>query len=382
MPQKLYRQFICTSSFWLPSLPPLQLVASLERMLQQPAGATPGRTALTALRQSQAAELSGGPSFGSGGPVLSAAPSFSLGTGQGSRTLSATTDASGGISASTRAPDRWRLAADRAASFRAAHGTSTAGSLKLRSGSWRDAGPSPTASPAADLLAEIDRVTASPAATPAATPAASPAALPSLTHLVGSHPASALTHNTTAWQAQHVHQQQQQLVQDAQQHSRQQQHSEQQQHQEQHHQQQWQTPPASPEAEAAAASRWNALAASRPAALGGSPGSPASPLAAFGFAAHSPSPAGLPRSPGAAPVSVSNVAALASISAAGRVELPPQDIQLGLADSRCCRLGVGGGYTLGVWLLWRPCTMTKVAVLWMPRQQGPLHMRVAMQVRA
>lgn len=269
--------------------------------------------------------------------MLTAAPSFSLSTGHGSRTMSASTDAGGSFNTAVPAPDRWRLAADRAASLCASSCTGNTGSFKAGSLRSCGAGPSPTASQAADLLAEIDRVvshTPSPAAFPAALPADSLAELLSLADLVASPAAKSLTHE--AWQPDDL-QQQQQAVQGTQQHRQQQQQQQQgQEHQERHRHAQ----PASPEAESTTAGRWNGLTASRPVALGTNPGSPASPLATFGFATQSPSPAGLLSSPGADftdPVDIHG--ALTCSLAAGRVEIPLPSFQLDTSNTRCFRLG-------------------------------------------
>lgn len=161
---------------------PLQLVASLDALLhpQQPA-ATPGRSALTALRRSHTGELGAG-----GGPLpsqLSAAPS--LGGSHAGTTA--------GEATPTLLPapsNRWRLAAERAASFKtpafgsAAAAAAASGNSAEGSGgtSWRQVsfaaahGQASKASPAADLLADIEKVVSPGAGAPLA------AASPSFSH--------------------------------------------------------------------------------------------------------------------------------------------------------------------------------------------------------
>ena len=257
-------------------------------MLQQPTP-PPGRAALAALRQSRAAELPSGAagaadngissyrsSSSSLSPELAANTSFEC-VGRSRASTPGTAAAAAGVTPALAAPtNRWRLAAERAASFK----SPPAGSIGISgrasggggssSGCWGWTPQEPSKlSPAADLLAEIARVV-SPTASPAGgsrllvtSPSFSYAAVGVAAE--DSPPGSPLTYPAAAaapasWQQQ--------------------------------------TPIASPRAEPASARRGNAVAsgghagAAAAASASSSPGT-ASPVAAFGFAAHSPAlPAG------------------------------------------------------------------------------------------
>ncbi|PSC69093.1 hypothetical protein C2E20_7297 [Micractinium conductrix] len=309
------------------------LVASLERMLQQPAAAQPGRAAISALRQSQTAEVGAAGGSGGGTSSLARTSSSSFGrTASGLAFRSTTLSTEGGAfgtapAAAGAAPSRWRLVADRAASFKPPR-PSSGGGLGGWGGSGVWAGgdaagsSSMQASPAADLLAEIDRVvspTASPAASPSfsylapahGSPTACAATLPfaSLASPAASPAAAPLARlPPPAWQAAAQQQAQQLLALQAAEQAHQ--------AQQQVQQQQECTPPGRPAAAGAAASRWNAVAAG-PAACS-SPGA-ASPVTTFGFAAPSPSPA--------APLGLSSGGEVS----VERVELPVQRFRLGAA---------------------------------------------------
>lgn len=285
-------------------LPPpsntVQLVASLEALLQEPA-ATPGRAAMTALRRSTTAELMAGPTAAGGGssatPNLAAALSFGRPAGHNEGTSSSAVAAAAAIAAAGDSPDatpslpraptnRWRLAAERAASFRSPPGASPlssgagpgglGGSSGRAPSSLRQASFAPGRSPASpqahtpadSLLAEIARAVtpASPAAAapPAASPVpVSPTAMPSFSSglggaaaaagAAGSPSASSVTYPAPPSPA------------------RQQ--------------------PADGGMGSPLAGRWQAVAAIRPGTAGGS--YPASPVASFGFAAASPAPVAL-----------------------------------------------------------------------------------------
>ena len=312
---------------------PTQLVASLERMLQQPAAAQPGRAAISALRQSQTAEVGAAGGSGGGTSSLARTSSSSFGrTASGLAFRSTTLSTEGGAfgtapAAAGAAPSRWRLVADRAASFKPPR-PSSGGGLGGWGGSGVWAGgdaagsSSMQASPAADLLAEIDRVvspTASPAASPSfsylapahGSPTACAATLPfaSLASPAASPAAAPLARlPPPAWQAAAQQQAQQLLALQAAEQAHQ--------AQQQVQQQQECTPPGRPAAAGAAASRWNAVAAG-PAACS-SPGA-ASPVTTFDFAAPSPSPA--------APLGLSSGGEVS----VERVELPVQRFRLGAA---------------------------------------------------
>jgi hypothetical protein len=262
-------------------------MAALERMLQQPT-ATPGLAAVTALRQCQAAETpsgaagaadSGIPRYRSTipSPELAAPASFE-GAGRSRASTAGTAAVAAGSTPALAAPtNRWRLAAERAASFKSppadsvgiSGGGSGWGGNSGGKRSWAPHEP-PKLSPAAELLAEIAKVV-SPTVSPAGGSrllAASPsfsyaaAAVPVAESPPGSpltYPAAVAASAAARWQQQ--------------------------------------TPTASPQAESASASRWNAVAsgghAGAAATSGGASPGTASPVAAFGFAAHSPAlPAG------------------------------------------------------------------------------------------
>lgn len=281
-----------------------QLVASLEALLQQPT-ATPGRTAIAALRRSTTTELPAGPaavglgeaSSSSGAtPALAATLSFARTTGRseaagstsagaGAAAIAAAGDSPGATPTLPRAPtNRWRLAAERAASFRSPPAASSlpsgAGLSSLGATSSRPtsglrqvsfapsrSSASPQAhSPADGLLAEIARAItpAAPLASAAAQPAAdaapaSPVAVSSLSSGLGNDASPALAASPPAAAA-------------------------------------FTYPALSPAARqqpaagmgSPLAGPWQAVAASRPTA--GASSYPASPVASFGFAAHSPAP--------------------------------------------------------------------------------------------
>lgn len=202
--------------------PFLQLVASLERLLQQPA-ATPGRAALAALRQSQTEEVPAPAGWGSSGVVPTdpaSPPNFSAGGGASGGRSAVTTLGSEAASPSLAAAptNRWRFAAERAASFRrppaaagAVAGGSSAGSGRAVSRLRLDSSTLRHASPAADLLAEIEQAV-SPTASPAAvvglslSAAASPSFSYQLDAAAAASPAgSSLPHPASpaaAWQQQ------------------------------------------------------------------------------------------------------------------------------------------------------------------------------------
>ena len=152
--------------------PKPQLVASLELLLQQPA-ATPGRVALTALRRSHTTELPGGE-----GSAAATTPGFAALAKAGAATPAPTL-----LAAPTSS---WRLAAERAASFKTPAASVPAPGAGLGSvgisatPSWRRqvsfAAPPKPASPTDDLLEEISRAV-SPGKVPLAlAPAAPPRA--------------------------------------------------------------------------------------------------------------------------------------------------------------------------------------------------------------
>lgn len=264
---------------------------------------------MTALRRSTTTELTAGPaaagpaaagSSSSASPSLTATLSFSRSAGRSEAASGTTAAAAAAIAAVADSPaatptlpsaptNRWRLAAERAASFRSPPAPSSlpsgAGPSNLGGGSSSSrhgatsalrqvsfapgrspASPQLAHSPADGLLAEIAR-----AVTPAAAPAraiqpsaaaalGSIAAVPSFTSgsssAADAAPMGALPASPTFAQPS--------------------------------------PPPAAPQQAADGmgsplAGRWQAVAASRSAAAGGS-SYPASPVASFGFAAHSPAP--------------------------------------------------------------------------------------------
>lgn len=156
-----------------PTHPTSQLVDSLERLLQQPA-ATPGRVAISALRRSQTGEAAApaatSPDLGAG-----------LGTGwrhghSGDATPVVAPAGSGSPAATptllSGPASRWRLAAERAASFKTPAGSPGSAGAPRRQVSFASAAR--MLSPTEALLAQIDQ-SLSPAASPAASPSAAPA---------------------------------------------------------------------------------------------------------------------------------------------------------------------------------------------------------------